>query len=132
MEIDVEGREFPALQLPVFLLIQCNRVLDCKDSPVTLSYSFADKQADIFVACGVVNEYGEREICAIIGHYHYIPFANKWTLRAESSTVNWQLEVPVNGYPGRVLRDALMQLKQAGQLLNPVNMACVTLEGSRI
>jgi len=131
MEIDVEGREFPALQLPVFLLIQCNRILDCKDSPVTLSYSFANKQADIFVACGIVNEFGAREICAIIGLYRYVPFADKWILRAEAPSIRWRIAVPINSYPGRVLRDALLQLKQAGQLSDPANMGRVTLEGSR-
>lgn len=134
VEIGPDGMEFPAIlrpSTPLFLLIQGGRILDCKDSPVTLAYSYANKQADIIVACGVINEYRQKEICAIVGHYRYIPFAMKWVLSVETSASKWGNQVPIDGNPGKVLRDMLFQLKRAGYMSDPTNLGKVVLEGSR-
>jgi hypothetical protein len=133
IEIDpLTGKEFfPSLQKvsgPVFLLIQGRDVLDYNISPVCLAWSLADKQADIIVACGITNEYREKEITCIVAKYIYIPFARSWLVTVDDSIPE---EVDVDGKPGNLLRDKLYKLKTLGKLSDPLNMSKVTIQGIR-
>jgi hypothetical protein len=111
---------------PNFLLIQYGRILDVSSSPVTLSWSLVNAQADIYVAVGCVTEYGEREVIGVCGRYRYVPFAEKWKVSIDE---RWHYQSEVSDNPGIVLRDALYELKKQGRLSDVVNFSEVTLQG---
>jgi hypothetical protein len=109
----------------LFLLIQKNQILDVKPSPVTLSYLRANKQADIIIAAGVIDPATrEHEICAVVGHYKYRPFAREWRISSPTHGYNKKIEITD---PGTVLRDALYIMKRKGLLSDPVNLSQITL-----
>lgn len=133
IEIDpLTGEEFfPSLSkvsAPTFLLIQGREILDYNSSPVQLTWGLANKQADIIVACGITNEYREKEITCIVAKYIYIPFARSWLVSIDD---NIPYELDVDGKPGNILRDALYKLKAIGKLSDPLNMSRVTIQGIR-
>jgi hypothetical protein len=112
---------------PRFLLIQNDEILDISASPVDLSYSFADRQADIIVALGVRNEFGQNEIVGVCGHYRYRPFAKTWLVSVDDDTAT---ETTVDGRPGQLLRDCLYELKKNGRLNDPMNFSKVVIEAT--
>jgi hypothetical protein len=124
----VTGERLCKVSAPVFLLIQGRNVLDYNFSPVQLTWALADKQSDIIVACGVTNEYGQKEITGVVAKYIYVPFARSWVVTVDDGIPT---EVDVTGKPGIVLRDALYKLKAMGKLSDPVNMSKVTIKGIR-
>lgn len=111
-------------QTLAFILIQDGRILDVSPSPVNLGYAFADKQDDIFVAVGTVNEWGYKEITGVAGHYIYTPFAREWILIVDGGNPT---KVEITGNPGRVLRDCLYELKRQGRMADPINFGRVIL-----
>jgi hypothetical protein len=122
------GEELAQISPPVFLLIQGREVLDYNSSPVQLTWGLADKQADIIVACGITNEFREKEIICIVARYVYIPFARRWLITVDDRI---PVELDVNGKPGIVLRDELYKQKALGKLSDPLNMCKVTIRGIR-
>lgn len=111
---------------PKFLLIQCGRILDCSKDPDTLIWPVADKQADIIVAMGVRNEFGEREIAGVVGHYKYKPFARKWLVSINETR---PYETAITGRPGKLLCQCLKSLQYSGRLNDPCNLSQVCITG---
>jgi len=122
------GEVLTPISAPTFLLIQGRDILDYHNSPVQLAWSLADRQQDIIVACGVTNEYRQKEITCIVAKYVYVPFARSWLVSVDD---NIPEEVDVDGKPGNLLRDRLYKLKAIGKLSDPLNMSKVTIEGIR-
>jgi len=111
-------------QTLAFILIQDGRILDVSASPVNLGYAFAARQADIFVAVGLVNEWGYKEITGVVGHYIYTPFAREWILIIDGGIPT---KIQITGDPGKVLRDCLYELKRQGRMADPLNFGRVIL-----
>lgn len=129
IELDpITGEVLYPVSKPTFLLVQGREVLDYNSSPVCLTWGLANKQADIIVACGVTNEYRQKEITCIVAKYVYIPFARSWLVTIDDHI---PVEIDVDGKPGIVLRDALYKLKALGKLSDPLNMSKVTVRGIR-
>lgn len=118
---------FPRISAPTFLLMQDDYPLDFGDSPVTLAYAYVDLQADWFVACGVVNEFGQREITGIVGEYRYKPLAKRWRVEVGLRERKITSLHSITDNPRNLMRDNLMGLKRGGRLSDPVNMSKVTI-----
>jgi hypothetical protein len=101
--------------------------LDFGDSPVTLAYGYVDLQADFFVAVGVVNEFGQREITGIVGEYRYKPLAKRWRVEVGLRERKLTSLHSITDNPRNLMRDNLMGLKRGGRLSDPVNMSKVTI-----
>lgn len=112
---------------PKYLLIQNNKIIDAADDPDGLIWLAANKQADILVAVGVVNEFGHREIAGIIAHYKYRPFCNRWLVSVDGAK---PYETRVTGKPGYVLKSCLMDLLRQGKLNNLTNLSKVILDAA--
>ena len=119
---------FPKISAPVFLLMQDDYPLDIGDSPVSLSYSYVDLQADWFVVCGVVNEFGQKEIVAIVGEYRYKPLAKRWRCETGRGRANKLTSIhTIQDSPRNLMRDALYAMRKNGWLSDIANLAKVTI-----
>jgi len=119
---------YPKISAPIFLLIQDNYPIDFGDSPVTLAYNYVDLQADFFVACGVINEFNQREIVGIVGEYRYKPLAKRWRCETERGKGTKLVSIhTITDSPRNLLRDAIYAIRRNGWLSDVANLGKVTI-----